>query len=132
MDETVTVEDGATIVTFDWEHNMGPYYYNAKDRTLTPKFDRGDTVTFNPNGGALKDGEKAVREIDLKSVENGQFFDIGEVVPVREGYTFVGWCTSPDCTDESLIANTASDEWINAYNKYDMQVTQNGRKMLPS
>ena len=122
MDETVTVEDGATIVTFDWEHNMGPYYYNAKDRTLTPKFDRGDTVTFNPNGGALKDGEKAVREIDLKSVENGQFFDIGEVVPVREGYTFVGWCTSPDCTDESLIANTASDEWINAYNKYDMQV----------
>ena len=58
MDETVTVEDGATIVTFDWEHNMGPYYYNAKDRTLTPKFDRGDTVTFNPNGGALKDGKK--------------------------------------------------------------------------
>src|SRR5699024_1445780 len=70
-------------------------------------------------GGALKDGEKAIREIDPKSVENGQFFDIGGVIPVREGYTFAGWYTSPDCTDESRIANTASDEWINAY---DMQV----------
>ena len=38
---------------------------------------------------------------------------------MREGYTFAGWYTSPDCTDESRIANTASDEWINAY---DMQV----------
>ena len=72
MDETVTVEDGATIVTFDWEHNMGPYYYNAKDRTLTPKFDRGDTVTFNPTAEALKDGEKAVREIDETGTEDRQ------------------------------------------------------------
>ena len=86
---------------------------------MAPIFTRGCTVTFNPNGGALKDGEKAIREIDLKSVENGQFFDIGGVIPVREGYTFAGWYTSPDCTDESRIANTASDEWINAY---DMQV----------
>ena len=119
LGETKTVKDGKTFITFDFENGLR---YGAGDKNLAPIFTRGCTVTFNPNGGALKDGEKAIREIDLKSVENGQFFDIGEVVPVREGYTFVGWCTSPDCTDESLIANTASDEWINAYNKYDMQV----------
>ena len=114
--ETKTVKDGKTIITFDYENGLKR---GAGDKNLAPIFTRGCTVTFNPNGGALKDGEKAIREIDLKSVENGQFFDIGGVIPVREGYTFAGWYTSPDCTDESRIANTASDEWINAY---DMQV----------
>ena len=114
--ETITVKDGKTFITFDFENGLR---YGAGDKNLAPIFTRGCTVTFNPNGGALKDGEKAIREIDLKSVENGQFFDIGGVIPVREGYTFAGWYTSPDCTDESRIANTASDEWINAY---DMQV----------
>ena len=112
MDETVTVEDGATIVTFDWEHNMGPYYYNAKDRTLTPKFDRGDTVTFNPNGGALKDGEKAVREIDETGTEDSKFFDVSTVAPVREGYTFAGWSFSPSGERNSIIANTANSDWF--------------------
>ena len=116
LGETKTVKDGKTFITFDFENGLR---YGAGDKNLAPIFTRGCTVTFNPNGGALKDGEKAIREIDLKSVENGQFFDIGGVIPVREGYTFAGWYTSPDCTDESLIANTASDEWINAY---DMQV----------
>ncbi|MBM6853509.1 InlB B-repeat-containing protein [Mediterraneibacter glycyrrhizinilyticus] len=114
--ETKTVKDGKTFITFDFENGLR---YGAGDKNLAPIFTRGCTVTFNSNGGALKDGEKAIREIDLKSVENGQFFDIGGVIPVREGYTFAGWYTSPDCTDESRIANTASDEWINAY---DMQV----------
>ena len=68
-------------------------HLGAGDKNLAPIFTRGCTVTFNPNGGALKDGEKAIREIDLKSVENGQFFDIGGVIPVREGYTFAGWYT---------------------------------------
>ena len=116
LGETKTVKDGKTIITFDFENCLKK---GAWDVNLAPIFTRGYTVTFNPNGGALKDGEKAIREIDLKSVENGQFFDIGGVIPVREGYTFAGWYTSPDCTDESRIANTASDEWINAY---DMQV----------
>ena len=115
--ETKTVKDGKTFITFDFENGLKN---GAGDKNLAPIFTRGCTVTFNPNGGALKDGEKAIREIDLKSVENGQFFDIGGVIPVREGYTFAGWYTSPDCTDESRIANTASDEWINAYDAYDM------------
>lgn len=83
--ETKTVKDGKTFITFDFENGLR---YGAGDKNLAPIFTSGCTVTFNPNGGALKDGEKAIREIDLKSVENGQFFDIGGVIPVREGYTF--------------------------------------------
>ena len=59
MDETVTVEDGATIVTLN-EDNFGKYYYNAGDKTLM----RSSTeaiVTFNPNGGALKEKKLSVK-----------------------------------------------------------------------
>ena len=117
MDETVTVEDGATIVTLN-EDNFGKYYYNAEDKTLMPKFDRGDTVTFNPNGGALKDGEKAVREIDETGTEDSKFFDVSTVAPVREGYTFAGWSFSPSGERNSIIANTANSDWFADWESY--------------
>ena len=50
--ETKTVKDGKTIITFDFENSLK---YSPRDRILTPIFTSGCTVTFNPNGGALKD-----------------------------------------------------------------------------
>ncbi len=113
--ETITVKDGKTFITFDFENGLKN---GAGDQNLAPIFTRGCTVTFNPNGGALKDGEKAVREIDLKSVENGQFFDIGGVIPVREGYTFAGWSFSPSGERNSIIANTANSDWFADWESY--------------
>ena len=113
--ETKTVKDGKTFITFDFENSLR---YGAGDLNLAPIFTRGCTVTFNPNGGALKDGEKAIREIDLKSVENGQFFDIGGVIPVREGYTFAGWSFSPSGERNSIIANTANSDWFADWESY--------------
>ena len=113
--ETITVKDGKTFITFDFENGLKN---GAGDKNLAPIFTRGCTVTFNPNGGALKDGEKAVREIDLKSVENGQFFDIGGVIPVREGYTFAGWSFSPSGERNSIIANTANSDWFADWESY--------------
>ena len=113
--ETITVKDGKTFITFDFENGLR---YGAGDKNLAPIFTRGCTVTFNPNGGALKDGEKAIREIDLKSVENGQFFDIGGVIPVREGYTFAGWSFSPSGERNSIIANTANSDWFADWESY--------------
>ena len=113
--ETITVKDGKTFITFDFENGLRN---GAGDKNLAPIFTSGCTVTFNPNGGALKDGEKAVREIDLKSVENGQFFDIGGVIPVREGYTFAGWSFSPSGERNSIIANTANSDWFADWESY--------------
>ena len=121
IDESdIVVEGGKSIITFDWENNLSKC--NAIDRLteLKAHYTEGRTVTFNPNGGKLKDGDAPIRETDWKDEEESRFFDIGEVVPVREGYAFVGWCTSPDCTDESLITDTASDNWMG--NSYDIQV----------
>ena len=113
--ETITVKDGKTFITFDFENGLKN---GAGDKNLAPIFTSGCTVTFNPNGGALKDGEKAIREIDLKSVENGQFFDIGGVIPVREGYTFAGWSFSPSGERNSIIANTANSDWFADWESY--------------
>ena len=123
IDETdIVVEDGKSIITFDWENNLSKSVFGdiSLFTDLRAIYSQNDpTVTFNLNGGKLKDGDAPIREINWKSAEDGKFFDIGEVVPVREGYAFVGWCTSPDCTDESLITDTTSDDWIMGY---DMQV----------
>ena len=121
IDESdIVVEGGKSIITFDWENNLSKCNSIERLTELTAHYTEGRTVTFNPNGGKLKDGDAPIRETDWKDEEESRFFDIGEVVPVREGYAFVGWCTSPDCTDESLITDTASDNWMD--NSYDMQV----------
>ena len=130
IDETdIVVEDGKSIITFDWENNLSKNIFNDVSffTELRAAYTEGRTVTFNPNGGKLKDGDAPIREIDMKDEEDSKFFDIGEVVPVREGYAFVGWCTSSDCTDESLITDTTSDDWLPNYywmeeKDYDVQV----------
>ena len=85
---------------------------------MAPIFIRGCTVTFNPNGGALKDGEKAVREIDETGTEDSKFFDVSTVAPVREGYTFAGWSFSPSGERNSIIANTANSNWFADWESY--------------
>lgn len=105
-------KDGNTILSFDWEHNLYNRYSYIGDQTLSAHFENGYTVTFNPNGGQLQDADSAVHEIDVTGAENNLFFDIGECIPVREGYRFVGWCTSSSADDDSLIKNTGDSEWI--------------------
>ena len=113
--ETKTVKDGKTIITFDFENGLR---YGAGDKNLAPIFTRGCTVTFNPNGGALKDGEKAIREIDETGTEDSKFFDVSTVAPVREGYTFAGWSFSPSGERNSIIANTANSDWFADWESY--------------
>lgn len=82
-------------MAFDWEHNLGHHKTYIGDQTLYAYFEDGFTVTFNSNGGRLKAEDPDVREIDTTDYEDNLFFDIGECIPVREGYKFEGWCTSP-------------------------------------
>ena len=113
--ETITVKDGKTFITFDFENGLR---YGAEDKNLAPIFTWGCTVTFNPNGGALKDGEKAIREIDETGTEDSKFFDVSTVAPVREGYTFAGWSFSPSGERNSIIANTANSDWFADWESY--------------
>ena len=108
----VKQEKESTTVSFDWEHNLYGSGMGIGDQTLRACFEKGQTVTFHPNGGTLKNTDSAIREIDVTEAENGLFFDINECVPVREGYRFAGWCTSSAAEDASLIKNTKDSTWI--------------------
>ena len=99
-----------TVLSFDWEHNLANASSNFGDETLFPVFKYGYTVTFNPRGGTIDGEESAIYELDTKS-EN--FFNIGDYVPEREGYTFLGWCYKPSALYDSLIKDTSNYDWIN-------------------
>lgn len=108
-----------TVLSFDWENNLANAGYNFGDETLYPVFEDGYTVTFNPNGGTIDGEESAIYELDTKS---DSFFDIGDYVPEREGYTFLGWCYKPAALYDSLIEDTSNYDWMNNTSGYNIQL----------
>ena len=125
------------ILSFDW-NSIRNTLYNFGDETLSPAFKTGYTVTFNPNGGTIADKESDIHELDTTSET---FFDIESYVPKRDGYTFVGWCSSPLADDDSLIDNTENYDWVDKWvtdwnnslseNKYDIQLYAKWEKTDP-
>lgn len=128
---------GAVVLSFNWDDicNAG---YNFGDETLSPVFEDGFTVTFNPNGGTIEDKETDIHELDTTSET---FFDIGAYVPKRDGYTFLGWCSYPSADDDSLIKNTKNYDWVDKWvadwnnslveKKYDIQLYAKWEKTDP-
>ena len=108
-----------TVLSFDWENNLANASYNFGDETLFPTFKYGYTVTFNPRGGTIDGEESAIYELDTKS---DSFFDIGDYVPEREGYTFLGWCYKPAALYDSLIEDTSNYDWMNNTSGYNIQL----------
>ena len=100
---------------------------------MAPIFTRGCTVTFNPNGGALKDGEKAIREIDLKSVENGQFFDSDTNVSISltDGVPEDATLSADTIAQESVLGSRPElkEELPGLLSIYDISVRQNGETL---
>ena len=108
-----------TVLSFDWDNNLAKASYNFGDETLFPTFKSGYTVTFNPNGGTIGGEKSAIYELDT---ESESFFNIGDYVPVREGYTFVGWCYKPTAYYDSLIEDTSNYDWMSNTRGYDIQL----------
>ncbi|MGN0462907.1 MAG: leucine-rich repeat protein [Ruminococcus sp.] len=108
-----------TVLSFDWDNNLANASYNFGDETLFPVFKDGYTVTFNPRGGTIDGEESAIYELDK---ESEYFFDIGDYVPKREGYTFVGWCYKPSAYYNSLIEDTSNYDWMKNTSGYDIQL----------
>lgn len=129
--------DGAVVLSFDW-NNISKTAYNFGDETLTPVFENGYTVTFNPNGGTIEGRESDIYELDTTSKT---FFNIGDYVPKRDGYTFLGWCSYPSAGDDSLIRNTKNYDWVDKWvadwnnslveHKYDIQLYAKWKKTDP-
>jgi len=91
-------------------------FYALKDVTLGARFIKaGDsyypaclTVGFDPRGGTVYGQKYLVCET---CTADGDDFalNIGKIKPVRDGYTFKGWCTDPKDESGTLIKNTNPD-----------------------
>ena len=115
--------DGNTVYTFDWNNNLkdtiGAYgKYKVGDFTMKPVYGNGQTVTFHPNGGTIEGKQTVTYEINKTGEET--VFDISQYVPVREGYTFIGWCTKPSAYYDSLVTDTGSYAWTG--NQWDVHL----------
>ena len=92
-----------------------------KDATLDAKFMEPKpyyytscmTVGFDPQGGTV-DGQKYLVREACPAGSRDFELDIGKIKPVREGYTFKGWCTDPKDEAGTVIKDT-SPEYASAW-----------------
>lgn len=63
-----------------------------------------------------------LQQVRTTSSKSESFFDIGDYVPEREGYTFAGWCYKPSALYDSLIEDTSNYDWMNNTSGYDIQL----------
>jgi len=103
--------DGGTVFTRD-----ATVYARWKQGGDTPDPDQEYTVTFDPKGGELEDGEKTQTTQDHKLAELPE--------PTREGYTFEGWFTAEE-DGERVTADTVftGDATVYAYWEQEYTVT---------
>lgn len=78
-----------------------------------------------PSEDTMDGEESAVYELNTKSES---FFDIGDYVPEREGYTFAGWCYKVSALYDSLIEDTSNYDWMNNTSGLISSFMQSGRK----
>lgn len=105
--------EGKTTVTINLTKSIQKYEdfaqrgCNLHDYVLAPMFEMAwsehDSLTlgFNPEGGTIYG--KDYYFCETKGISNKFSVDITKIVPVREGYTFKGWCTDPKDPVNSLI-----------------------------
>ena len=103
--------DGGTVFTRD-----ATVYARWKQGGDTPDPDQEYTVTFDPKGGELEDGEKTQATQDHKLAELPE--------PTRAGYTFEGWFTAEE-DGERVTADTVftGDATVYAYWEREYTVT---------
>ncbi|MBQ3298822.1 MAG: leucine-rich repeat protein [Ruminococcus sp.] len=117
-------EDAAEITSestefyFEWD-----YYHEsnlADGITLFPEFDRGETVTLYGRGGTIRGMDSYIIETPLDDDDNVEYgdltkedwgFELRDYTPVREGYTFLGWCTKSDALYDSLVPAEGVDDY---------------------
>lgn len=87
-----------------------------RDVTLSAKFIEAGvggspsclTVGFDPKGGTINGQKHLICE--TCALDGYDFaLDIGKFKPVRDGYTFKGWCTDPKDEAGTLIKDTKPD-----------------------
>lgn len=106
----------ATEDSIEYTYNLDTYL-NAKgvakiaDNVISPEFNPGYlTGEFHAQGGTINGLSSYQLEIGSSYIS----IDINDYVPIRDGYTFKGWCKNPD--NPEIIADTTPNmdhDWVN-------------------
>lgn len=113
-------------LTAGTKYRFGVRYYNSsKTGTITFKFGKVYTVTYNANGGS---GAPSSQTKDY-----GTALTLSSTTPTRTGYTFLGWSTSSTATSAAYTAGGTYSSESNATlyavwkaNTYSVKYNANG------
>ncbi|MGI6257117.1 MAG: InlB B-repeat-containing protein [Anaerovoracaceae bacterium] len=133
----LTGAEGAGSIEGGWPTGMGwPTLTNDPDKStmlLTAVWKRADApetytahIIYDLKGGDWKDGEK-IDPYDItknrgEDIEPSEFKGKG-TVPVKEGYTFVGWTFHMELMDGTVRQTSGDDLWI--FDEYDYEYGEN-------
>ncbi|MBQ3970484.1 MAG: leucine-rich repeat protein, partial [Clostridia bacterium] len=88
-----------------WENGLGGIGYAS----ISPCFVEGSTITFNGRGGTIKGYDQYIAEVSDYNEEPEEFgYALEDYAPVKDGDTFVGWCSKEDAYYDSFV--TKDDE----------------------
>ena len=73
-----------------------------------------ENIVYNLNGGALADGAPT-------AYKEGEEVDFTKIVPVKVGYSFLGWFSDKDCTVPIATTKGSTGE-INLYAKWQPNI----------
>ena len=111
------LSDDAYTYTMNFEkyaqgHESNVFYALRDGTVLDAKFIASGypypscvTVGFDPRGGTVNGQKYLLRETCPAGSRDFEL-DIGKFKPVRDGYSFKGWCTDPKDESCTLIKNT--------------------------
>ena len=90
-------------------------YSSEEPLPPTPPVRKTYTLTFDTNGGS------ALKSVDAKA---GTTIDLTQYVPVRDGYTFLGWYSDPELKNE--ISSITLNRNTTVYAKWSSQQKPSG------
>lgn len=90
-------------------------YSSEEPLPPTPPVRKTYTLTFDTNGGS------ALKSVDAKA---GTTIDLAQYVPVRDGYTFLGWYSDPELKNE--ISSITLNRNTTVYAKWSSQQRPSG------
>ncbi len=104
-------------LTVCWKpHTYTELFAGYGEKTITPSFTYGNTLTLVGNGGKINDRGKWVIEVpEHEDTSDSYGYDLSVFVPKKDGDTFLGWCEKETALYTTFVTK---DSEADIYNKY--------------
>lgn len=115
--EYENVTPGYTEISVKWDYkDSSSPICGPGELRLEPIKEKSPTLVLDPNGGTINGQDHVVLSFNAKyDRENSKFdlnlgHDIKDLVPEREGDTFLGWCAKKSARSTSFVTKDSNEE----------------------